>query len=67
MTILDVAKTKNMLDDLINAKTITLKDFEFYMDKMGCVILKLIVQTSTPNTAQLIIRDNNNKVISIEV
>ena len=67
MTILDVVKIKNMLDDLINGNAITLKDFEFYMDKMGCVVQKLVIQTSSTNTAQLIIKDNNNKTISIEV
>ena len=56
-----------MLDDLINGNAITLTEFKFRIDKMGCVVQKLVIQTSTPNTAQLIIKDNNNKTISIEV
>jgi len=67
MTILDVVKIKNMLDDLINGNAITLTEFKFRIDKMGCVVQKLVIQTSTTNTAQLIIKDNNNKTISIEV
>ena len=67
MTILDVVKIKNMLDDLINGNAITLTEFKFRIDKMGCVVQKLVIQTSTPNTAQLIIKANNNKTISIEV
>ena len=67
MTILDVVKIKNMLDDLINGNAITLTEFKFRIDKMGCVVQKLVIQTSIPNTAQLIIKDNNNKTISIEV
>jgi hypothetical protein len=67
MTILNVVKIKNMLDDLINGNAITLTEFKFRIDKMGCVVQKLVIQTSTTNTAQLIIKDNNNKTISIEV
>mgnify|MGYP004452941801 FL=1 len=67
MTILDVVKIKNMLDDLINGNAITLTEFKFRIDKMGCTVQKLVIQTSSTNTAQLIIKDNNNKTISIEV
>ena len=67
MTILDVVKIKNMLDDLINGNAITLTEFKFRIDKMGCIVQKLVIQTSSTNTAQLIIKDNNNKTISIEV
>ena len=67
MTILDVVKIKNMLDDLINGNAITLTEFKFRIDKMGCVVQKLVIQTSTTNTAQLNIKDNNNNTISIEV
>ena len=67
MTILDVVKIKNMLDDLIHGNAITLTEFKFRIDKMGCAVQKLVIQTSSTNTAQLIIKDNNNKTISIEV
>ena len=33
MTILDVVKIKNMLDDLINGNAITLTEFKFRIDK----------------------------------
>ena len=47
MKILDTVKIKNMLDDLVNANAINLKEFKFRIEKLGYVIHKLEVQTSS--------------------
>ena len=46
MTILDTVKIKNMLDDLVNANALNLKEFKFRIEKLGYLIHKLEVQTS---------------------
>ena len=41
MTILDTVKIKNMLDDLVNANAINLKEFKFRIERLGYIIHKL--------------------------
>tara|TARA_R110000824_G_scaffold3147_2_gene14559 strand:+ start:1606 stop:1812 length:207 start_codon:yes stop_codon:yes gene_type:complete len=68
MTILDTVKIKNMLDDLVNANALNLKDFKFHIEKLGYLIHKLEVQTSSiHNDATLIVKDINNKYYVIGV
>jgi hypothetical protein len=68
MTILETIKIKNMLDDLVNAKEIGLKEFKFHIEKLGYLIHKLEVQTSSVhNDARLIVKDINNKYYTIGV
>jgi hypothetical protein len=57
-----------MLDDLVNANALNLKDFKFHIEKLGYLIHKLEVQTSSiHNDATLIVKDINNKYYVIGV
>ena len=47
MTILDTVKIKNMLDDLVNANAINLTEFKFRIERLGYIIHKLELQTSS--------------------
>jgi hypothetical protein len=68
MTILDTVKIKNMLDDLVNANALNLKDFKFHIEKLGYLIHKLEVQTSSVhNDATLVVKDMNNNYYTIGV
>ncbi len=68
MTILDTVKIKNMLDDLVNANALNLKEFKFRIEKLGYVIHKLEVQTSSVhNDATLVVKDMNNNYYTIGV
>ena len=69
MTILDTVKIKNMLDDLVNANAINLKEFKFRIEKLGYIIHKLELQTtsSSHNDATLIVKDINNNYYTIGV
>jgi hypothetical protein len=68
MTILDTVKIKNMLDDLVNANAINLKEFKFRIEKLGYIIHKLELQTSTVhNDATLVVKDMNNSYYTIGV
>lgn len=68
MTILDTVKIKNMLDDLVNANAINLKEFEFLIEKLGYIIHKLEVQSSSVhNNATLVVKDIYNKYYTIGV
>jgi len=68
MKILTAVKIKNHLDDLVNAKAISLDDFHFNLGKMGYEVDKLIVQTSTPNhEAIVIVKNEHNKYYKIGV
>tara|TARA_R100000322_G_scaffold36167_2_gene23059 strand:+ start:439 stop:645 length:207 start_codon:yes stop_codon:yes gene_type:complete len=68
MTILDTVKIKNMLDDLVNANAINLKEFKFRIERLGYIIHKLEVQSSSVhNDATLIIKDIDNNYYTIGV
>jgi len=68
MTILDTVKIKNMLDDLVNANAINLKEFKFRIERLGYIIHKLEVQSSSiHNDATLIIKDIDNNYYTIGV
>jgi len=68
MTILDTVKMKNMLDDLVNANAINLKEFKFRIERLGYIIHKLELQTSSVhNDATLIVKDIDNKYYTIGV
>ena len=68
MTILDTLKMKNMLDDLVNANAINLKEFKFRIERLGYIIHKLELQTSSVhNDATLIVKDIDNKYYTIGV
>ena len=68
MTILDTVKIKNMLDDLVNANAINLKEFKFRIEKLGYIIHNLELQTSTVhNDATLVVKDMNNNYYTIGV
>ncbi len=69
MTILDTVKIKNMLDDLVNANALNLKEFKFRIEKLGYIIHKLELQTasSSHNDATLIVKDINNNYYTIGV
>ena len=68
MPILDTVKIKNMLDDLVNANAINLKEFKFRIERLGYIIHKLELQTSSVhNDATLIVKDIDNKYYTIGV
>jgi len=68
MTILDTVKIKNMLDDLVNANAINLKEFKFRIERLGYIIHKLEVQSSSiHNDATLIVKDIDNNYYTIGV
>ena len=68
MTILDTVKIKNMLDDLVNANALNLKEFKFRIEKLGYLIHKLEVQTSSiHNDAKLVVKDMDNNYYTIGV
>lgn len=68
MKILTAVKIKNYLDDLVNAKAISLDDFHFIIGKMGYEVDKLVVQTSTPNhEATVRVKNKHNKYYTIGV
>ena len=68
MKILTAVKIKNYLDDLVNAKAISLDDFHFTIGKMGYEVDKLIVQTSMPNYEAIVrVKDEHNKYYTIGV
>ena len=68
MTILDTVKIKNMLDDLVNANAINLKEFKFRIERLGYIIHKLELQSSSiHNDATLIVKDIDNKYYTIGV
>ena len=68
MTILETVKIKNLLDDLVNAKSISLYEFYFTINKMNYEVESLVVQTSIPHhDAMVRIKDNNNKHYVIKV
>jgi|TARA_R100001086_G_scaffold92918_1_gene46110 hypothetical protein len=68
MTILDTVKIKNMLDDLVNANAINLKEFKFRIERLGYIIHKLEVQSSSVhNDATLIVKDIDNNYYTIGV
>ena len=69
MTILDTVKIKNMLDDLVNANALNLKEFKFRIEKLGYIIHKLELQTasSSHNDVTLIVKDINNNYYTIGV
>ena len=48
MTILETVKIKNLLDDLVNAKSISLYEFYFTINKMNYEVESLMIQTSNP-------------------
>ena len=61
MTILDTVKMKNMLDDLVNANAINLKEFKFRIERLGYIIHKLELLTSSVlNDATLIVKEIDN-------
>ena len=61
-------KIKNMLDDLVNANAINLKEFKFRIERLGYIIHKLEVQSSSVhNDATLIIKDIDNNYYTIGV
>ena len=68
MKILTAVKIKNHLDDLVNAKDISLNDFRFIIGKMGYEIDELTIQTSIPsNEATVRVKDEHNKYYTIGV
>ena len=68
MKILTSVKIKNYLDDLVNAKTMSLDDFHFTIGKMGYEVDKLIVQTSMSNHEAIVrVKDEHNKYYTIGV
>lgn len=68
MTTLDTVKIKNMLDDLVNANAINLKEFKFRIERLGYIIHKLEVQSSSVhNDATLIVKDIDNNYYTIGV
>ena len=68
MTILDTVKIKNIIVDLVNANAINLKEFKFRIEKLGYIIHKLELQTSTVhNDATLVVKDMNNNYYTIGV
>ena len=68
MTILDTVKIKNMLDDLVNANAINLKEFKFRIERLGYIIHKLELQSSSiHNDATLIVKDIDNNYYTIGV
>ena len=68
MTILDTVKIKNMLDDLVNANAINLKEFKFRIERLGYIIHKLELQTSSVhNDETLIVKDIDNNYYTIGV
>ena len=57
-----------MLDDLVNANAINLKEFKFRIERLGYIIHKLELQTSSVhNDATLIVKDIDNKYYTIGV
>ena len=68
MTILETVKIKNLLDDLVNAKSISLYEFYFTINKMNYEVESLIVQTSNPHNESVVrVKDNNDKYYVIKV
>ncbi len=68
MTILDTVKIKNLLDDLVNAKSISIDDFHFTIGKMNYEVETLVVQTSIPHHEAMVrVKDNNNKYYVVKV
>ena len=68
MTILDTVKIKNLLDDLVNAKSISIDDFHFTIGKMNYEVETLVVQTSMPHHEAMVrVKDNNNKHYVVKV
>ena len=68
MTILDTIKIKNLLDDLVNAKSISIDDFHFTIGKMNYEVETLVVQTSMPHHEAMVrVKDNNNKHYVVKV
>ena len=68
MTILDAVKIKNLLDELVNAKSISIDDFHFTIGKMNYEVETLIVQTSIPHHEAMVrVKDNNNKHYVVKV
>ena len=54
MKILEYVKIKDLLDNLINAKTISLTDFHLTIGRMNYEIETLIVQTSIPHVEGMV-------------
>ena len=68
MTILDTVKIKNLLDDLVNAKSISIDDFHFTIGKMNYEVESLMIQTSKPHHEGVVrVKDKNDKYYTIEV
>ena len=68
MTILETVKIKNLLDDLVNAKSISLYEFYFTINKMNYEVESLMIQTSNPHHEGVVrVKDNNDKYYTIEV
>tara|TARA_R100000654_G_scaffold16587_3_gene34795 strand:- start:645 stop:866 length:222 start_codon:yes stop_codon:yes gene_type:complete len=60
MKILEYVKIKDLLDNLINAKTIGITDFHLIISRMNYEIETLIVQTSTPHDEGMVRVKNND-------
>ena len=68
MTILETVKIKNLLDDLVNAKSISLYEFYFTINKMNYEVESLMIQTSNPHHESVVrVKDNNDKYYVIKV